>query len=118
MLLYHGTDKQAAEEILRTKVLKGDYPSFGPGVCITIERALNYSVIKTIKHGLKARAMGRIVIFELSDEVLNQSTKDSPEAYTLNKNDIFPLKTIQLLNVRVVTIDQAQKLMKTKNKTQ
>lgn len=83
MTIYHGTDQESAEKIKAESLLKGN-KSFGPGICLTLERALNYSAIKCGKYGVKARDMGRIVVIEnIPSQILNTASKDAPEAFTL-----------------------------------
>ena len=111
LTVYHGTEYNSAKKIQKEKILKGDAPMFGPGVCTTIEQALNYSVIKsTAVHGAKyARKMGRIAVIEcLPYNILNTATKDSPNGYTLNNELGHPMKGLHFSKIRILDIDQAQ----------
>lgn len=111
MTIYHGTDKASAEKIQQDKILKGS-GSFGPGICLTIERALNYSAIKCGKHGEQAKNVGRIVMIEnIPSRILNTATKDSPEGFTLNNELGKPSKGLHLQKVRILSIKEAQSMM-------
>ncbi len=111
MTIYHGTDEESAEKIKQDKFLKGS-GSFGPGICLTIERALNYSAIKCGKHGEKARGIGRIVVIEdITSKILNSASKDAPEAFTLNDEFGKPSKGLHVQRVKILTIKEAQHLL-------
>jgi hypothetical protein len=113
MLAYHGTDKESADQILSSKILKGDLPLFGPGICTTIQRALNFSAIKSIKHGVKARKFGRILIFNIDEKLLTWTTSENcTDAFTINKHDGNPLPFIHVPDVVALTIPQAQQLLR------
>jgi hypothetical protein len=117
MTIYHGTDKESAEKIVAERILKGDRNIFGPGICLTIGRALNYSAIKCFKHGRNARSLGRIIMIEgLPSHILNNASKDGSngfsknEAFTLNNEFGNPSKGLHFQNVKVLTIKEAQRL--------
>ena len=114
MLFYHGTDKESADQIQKDLILKGDRGVFGPGICTTVARALNFSAIKCAKYGpRKARQMGRIVVIDLPEEIVSMSSLDAQDAYTLNDEFGKPLKRLPLVRVeRVLTISQAQKCLR------
>jgi len=117
MIVYHGTDKESADKILSEKILRGDRKIFGPGICLTLERALNYSVIKCGKRGIHARSIGRIVVIEgLPEQILDNASLDSPDAYTLNDEFGKPLNGLHVQHVQVLTIKNAQELMSLTNK--
>ena len=108
MTIYHGTDLESAEKIQESNMLKGS-GSFGPGICLTIERALNYSAIKCAKYGNKAHLMGRIVVIEgVSSHILNTASKDAPEGFTLNDELGKPSKGFPVQRVKILTIKEAQ----------
>ena len=108
MTVYHGTDKESAEKIQESKILKGS-GSFGPGICLTLERALNYSAIKCAKYGERASAIGRIVVIEnVPSQILNTASKDAPEGFTLNDEFGKPSKGFHVQKVRILTIREAQ----------
>jgi hypothetical protein len=113
MTVYHGTDKTSAEKILSEGILCGN-ASFGAGICLTIERALNYSAVKCLRHGIKARRIGRILVIEDFDEsLLKFSTKDAENAFTLDNSNGSPRRTL-MVKVKILTISQAQKLITNK----
>ena len=118
MIVYHGTDKKSAEKISEEKILRGDRKTFGPGICLTLERTLNYSVIKCGKHGIHARSIGRIIIIEsFPEQILDMASLDSPDAYTLNDEFGNPLKGFHIQNIRVLTVKEAQELMNITKRT-
>lgn len=111
MIVFHGTDKECAEVIRSTGVLKGDRGLFGPGVCTTVERALNYSAIKCQKYGTRARRHGRIVILEVEAD-LTGASPDAKDAYTLNNEKGMPLKHVEVKVIEVLTIPKAQQWLR------
>jgi len=111
MTIYHGTDKESAEKIQQDKILKGS-GSFGPGICLTLERALNYSAVKCGKHGPQAKNIGRIVMIEnIPSQILNTASKDAPEGFTLNDEFGKPSRGLHLQKVRILSIKEAQCMM-------
>jgi hypothetical protein len=111
MTIYHGTDEESAAKIEAEKILKGDGRQFGPGICLTLERALNYSAIKCAKYGIHARTKGRIVVIEnIPSQILNSASKDAPEGFTLNDEFGKPSKGLHLQRVKIISIKEAQLL--------
>lgn len=96
MTVYHGTDKETAKVIIKTGVLKGDWPSFRVGVCLDVDCAKNYAAVKIQKYLKHGRAFARkqlaILEFDMPETLLMDVTKESERnAYTLN--GIKELKT-------------------------
>jgi hypothetical protein len=111
MTIYHGTDDESAAKIEAEKILKGDGRQFGPGICLTIERALNYSAIKCGKYGVHARSKGRIIVIEnIPSQILNTASKDAPEGFTLNDEFGKPSKGLHLQRIKILSIKEAQYL--------
>lgn len=118
MTIYHGTDKESAEKIDVEKILRGDRKTFGPGVCLTIERALNYSVIKCGHRGIHARSIGRIIVIKgLPAQILNNATKDALDAYTLNDEFGKPLNGLHFQHMEILSIKEAQDLLSFEKQT-
>jgi hypothetical protein len=110
--VYHGTDLSTSKRIVATGKLTGDLPRFGPGVCTTVSRALNFSAIKVFKHGANARKKVRILSFDIDTELLACASQEScGDAYTLNDKSNAPLRHLLLTNLTVLTVSQAQKLL-------
>jgi hypothetical protein len=114
--VYHGTNAQCANLIKHLRVLKSEglHSAFGAGVCRSIQQALNFSAIKTIRFGKLARNVGRIVKFQVPYELLKSASKEHvPEAFTLNHPSGKPIREYHIEgDIEVLTIPQAQKLAK------
>ena len=79
--VYHGTNAQCANVIKHLRVLRNEGPHslFGAGVCTNIQQALNFSAIKTIRFGLLARNVGRIVKFQVPHELLKGASENTSQ---------------------------------------
>lgn len=105
MTIYHGTDEESAEKIKAEKILKG---SNGPGIALTLERALEYAIAKCEKEGLP-KYKGRIVVIDnIPGQILNTASKHLPEGFTLNDEFRNPSKGLHLQNVKTMTIKDAE----------
>lgn len=105
MKIYHGTDLESAEKIKAKNILTGIK---GPGICLTIETALNYSAIKCANLG-KKRSEGCVVVIEnIPSQILNTASKDVLDAFTLNDEFGNPSKGLPIQNVKILTIKEAQ----------
>jgi hypothetical protein len=79
MIVYHGTDLRSANKIQRELRLYGD-GLFGPGICTTFSRALNFVCVKCAR---QTRKIGRVLVLEIDDAMWPLFERDNnPDAYT------------------------------------
>lgn len=108
--VYHGTDLKSALSVKKSGKLTGDGPAFGPGVCTTMERALNFSAIKAMQYGLQARKKGRVLSFYIPEEMIARASKENCiDAFTLNDEKGNPLQFFHTGEIEILTIFQAQR---------
>jgi hypothetical protein len=87
MKVFHGTDKATKRKIISEGRLTG-CPTFGPGVCLSRERALNFASIKVQKHLHKGRDYARrqiaILEFEIEEKFFLEFAKPDtmPDVFT------------------------------------
>lgn len=108
MTIYHGTDQKSAKKIQEEQILKGE---FGPGICLTIERALEHSAARCEKNGLNFKTMGCIVVIEgIPGQILNNASKHSDESFILNDEFGNPSVGLHLQRVKIMSIKDAEHL--------
>ena len=99
-VVYHGTDLKAANAIRRQGVLRGDWPLFGPGICLTLERAVNFVCIKA---GARTRRTGRVLELTIEPSLLaNAEPETVCDALTLVDDVAYrPLRELRLDDPRI-----------------
>ncbi len=104
MIVYHGTDVKAMNSILKERVLRGDPPLFGVGVCTTLRQAMDFCCMKA---GPKTRRVARVLRLEVRAELLSSATPEScGEAVTLNRaGSRRPLHELSLDDESVLGFD-------------
>lgn len=120
LAVYHGTDIEGLNRILKEHTLRGD-PSapFGVGLCSTITRARNFVCIKTLSNTRRpgyTRRAGRIIKLVVDESLLENATPEATgDAFTLNKNGSYlPLRALSfddplVLSFEVLTLRQQEK---------
>lgn len=105
MIVYHGNDKKTAKIIKQTGILKGDFPLFGVGVCLSYNTARSFSGRKVQKYLNNGREYARkniaVIKFEIESCLLIGATKESNhDAFTLNING-KPLKELKIKPISI-----------------
>lgn len=102
--IYHGTDKNSADQIKYDGIIKGEK---GPGVCLTIESAMEYALLKA-----KSVDEARVVVVEkVTSKILNNAKKSAKkESFVLMDEFGNPSNGFYVQHVRVLNWQSAESL--------
>jgi hypothetical protein len=100
LILYHATDLEGFKRIIISREITGDRLGFGPGLCTTLDRALNFVAIKC---GRRARRLGRVFELKVHPSLLTEATPDTvADAFTLDGITSLSLDDPRIIDYEVL----------------